>query len=150
MHEPRGIARPIAPPRGLGGDSEELTAINDKPPPPNALPTALQPALQPALQIEASRGRSGDDDPTRLMVRDQVAGKADPTSLGFGAGRTPAGDLKPSGGRELASSAADTKVDPPTMPPAAPRNGRGLIIASVILLVMSAGAAGLYFSGLLG
>ncbi len=146
MHEPRGLARPMATPRGIGGDSEELTAINDKPPPPNALPTAQQ----PALSIEASRSRSGDDDPTRLMVRDNLVGKGDPTSLGFGQNRAPASDLKPSGGRELVNSAADTKVDPPTMAPQAPRSGRGLIIASVILLVISAGAAGLYFSGLLG
>jgi serine/threonine-protein kinase len=142
MHEPRGAVRP--PPmaaRALGGDSEELTAVNDNPP------------KAPALQISASRGRpGGDDDPTKLMVREEARPKGDPTSLGFGPGKSPSGDIVPTPARggESVQTAPDTKVDPPTLPQAAPSSGRGLIIASVVLLLLSAGAAGLYFSGMLG
>ncbi len=142
MHEPRGVVRPAAPPSGrpvIGGDSEEMTAITDPPKP---------------FQIESTRLRPGDDDPTKLMVRDEARPpKGDPTSLGFGAQKWPASELKPSGPRDAADSAADTKTDPSMVQrveATAPRSGRGLIIASVVLLVMSAGAAGLYFSGLLG
>jgi eukaryotic-like serine/threonine-protein kinase len=140
MHEPRGAVRP-APVSGrpvIGGDSEETTAITDPPKP---------------FQIEATKIRPGDDDPTKLMVRDQAPPKGEPTSLGFGAQKWPAPEIKQSGPRDAADSAADTKADPSVIQraeAAAPPSGRGLIIASVVLLLLSAGAAGLYFSGLLG
>jgi serine/threonine-protein kinase len=139
MHEPRGNVRPAPMSRAvIGGDSEEQTAITDPPKP---------------FQIEATRIRPGDDDPTKLMVRDEARPKGDPTSLGFGAAKWPAPEIKASGPRDALDSAADTKADASLVQrveATAPNSGRGLIIASVILLLLSAGAAGLYFSGLLG
>jgi hypothetical protein len=118
----------------------ELTAITDPPKP---------------FQIEATLMRPGDDDPTKLMVRESNQPKGDSTSLGFGAAKWPAPDIKPSGPRDAVDSAADTKADPSVIQRVEaqhkqPRAGRGLIIASVILLLLSAGAAALYFSGMLG
>ena len=52
MHEPRGGVR--ASPLTLG-DSSEMTAVNDKPP-----------AKQNQFSIESTKGRPGDDDPTKL------------------------------------------------------------------------------------
>jgi serine/threonine-protein kinase len=141
MHEPRGAVKPaaLAARPVIGGDSEEMTAITDPPKP---------------FQIESTRMRPGDDDPTKLMVRDEGRPKGDATSLGFGAAKWPAAEIKPSGPRDAVDSAADTKADPSMIQrveaQGQPRSGRGLIIASVILLLLSAGAAGLYFSGLLG
>src|SRR5512143_1137831 len=64
MHEPRGGVRATPPAASLAaslssspltlGDSQELTAISDKPPKPKATP---------AMLIESTKSRPGDDDP---------------------------------------------------------------------------------------
>jgi serine/threonine protein kinase len=143
MHEPRGIARPspMLLPRVSPGDSAEVTAI-DSPP-------------TPTLNIESSRPPRGtEDDPTKLMVRDEARGKLDGTARGLGviANPIPLSDPTPAP-RGAVESAADTKADRPVFGRnmiQAQSSGRGLLIASVILLLVSAGAAGLYYSGLLG
>jgi len=142
MHDPPRHATPFPRHSPLTlGDSQELTAINDRPP------------GQRPMQIEGTTRRAGDDDPTRLMVRDEPKGKGDPTMLGLGSpARTPAAELKPSG--RQAADGADANGDPSTgrkatPAKAPPKSGRGLIIMSIVLLVLSAAGAGLYFSGVL-
>jgi serine/threonine protein kinase len=144
MHEPRNPTPfPVRNSPMTLGDSQELTAINDKPPRP--------------LEIKSTKVRPGDDDPTKLMIREEQAKqKVDATARGVGPhSKGPAPELK-SGPRVALDSGADTQADPSTVGPraagAAPAPGvsRGLIIASVVLLVLSAAGAGLYFSGLLG
>ncbi len=140
MHQPRNATpMPRSTPLTLG-DSQELTAVSDKP--------------KGTFQIESTKTRPGDDDPTKLMVREDAAkSKVDSTQRGMGAqqAKSPAAEPK-SGGRPVVETAVDTRADGATVGTAkpAPRSGRGLIIASVILLVMSAAGAGLYFSGYLG
>jgi len=141
MHEPRGVT-PVPVPRNSPltlGDSQELTAVNDKP--------------KPSFKIESTKARPGDDDPTKLMVRDDAAAKIklDSTMPGVGgSAKRPVPELK-SGPRTPVESAADTQADPSTVgrAKAKPSSGRGLIIASVVLLVLSAAGAGLYFTGYL-
>jgi hypothetical protein len=68
-----------------------------------------------------------------------------------GSSKRPSPEIK-SGPRGVVESAADTQADPSTVGPRAvakPKSGRGLIIASVVLLVLSAAGAGLYFTGYL-
>jgi serine/threonine-protein kinase len=145
FHEPRGqVARPS--PLSLG-DSSELTAVNDKiPKKPNQ------------FVIESNRtGRPGDDDPTKLMVREEGKPKPDPTARGIGGGhKTPnqAPELKPSAPRMQIDSAADTKADPTmSREMAARRDNRGkrtaLIVALVLIVVLVGTGAGLYFAGML-
>jgi hypothetical protein len=145
LHEPRNATpMPYRSPMSLG-DSQEMTAVNDRPP------------AKPSFQIESTKGRPGDDDPTKLMVREDVAkGKVDSTQRGFGAsaGKPPAADIV-SGARVANESAPDTQPDSSTRPDGKARanasgGGRGLIIASVVLLMLSAAGVGLYFSGYLG
>jgi serine/threonine-protein kinase len=138
MHEPRGIARPspsISYP--ALGDSQEVTAINDNPPKPSQ------------LVVAATRGRPGDDDPTKLMIREEgsikSSAKLDVTFKGVG----------PSAPRVIVDSAADTKSDPAAVQravakaPPANQTNRVLVIALVIVLALAAAAVGLYFGGLL-
>jgi hypothetical protein len=141
MHEPRGGARPPAALSPLTlGDSQELTAIDARPPKP--------------FVIESSKARPGDDDPTKLMVREEGKAKPDATVRGVGSGsKTPAPELA-SGSHALATN-ADTEADrsavqPAKLPVARSGRGRGFLIASLIMLLVGAGAAGLYFSGLVG
>jgi serine/threonine-protein kinase len=141
MHEPRGLARPS--PLTLG-DSQELTAIADKPPPPKG------------MVIEGSKGRLGDDDPTKLMVREEAAAKAkgDATKQGMapsGGYRTPApGSLE---GRGAGESVADTKADASIVKrmegEAKKKGGKGVLIALLLLLVAASAGAGLYFGGMI-
>jgi serine/threonine-protein kinase len=136
MHEPRGIARPS--PLSLG-DSSEVTAINNQPP-----------AKGGAFVIESSKGRPGDDDPTKLMIRDDGKQKPDSTSRGVGA--KPVG-APPSGPRVAIESAADTKADPAIAKAArAEHSGarRALLIIMIAVLVLAAAGAGLYFGGMFG
>jgi serine/threonine-protein kinase len=138
MHEPRGGAARSSP--LTLGDSVEVTAIGDQP---------LKPAQ---FVIESSKSRPGDDDPTKLVVREDNKPKADATVRGLGpAAKTPAPEIK-SGPRAAVESAADTKADP-SIAKAVSREHRGsraLMIALVAVLVMAAAGAGLYFGGLLG
>jgi serine/threonine protein kinase len=120
MHEPRGSNNRPAPMNM--GDSQELTAVSEQPPKP--------------FTIESSKApRSGDDDPTKLMVREEGKGaKPDGTKQGVGP--------------EKPDSVADTKADPPSIAPV-PRSKAALYVLAVIMLATAA-AAGLYFGGVVG
>jgi serine/threonine protein kinase len=155
MHEPRGSVAPVRrelPPVSIG-DSSEVTAINDGPPKFDSSPKH-SPSSKGSLVIESTKRRPGDDDPTSLMVREEgKAGKADSTKQGVvpsGGHRTPVpgtDDAK----RGAADSVADTKADTSLVGRMEGGNsGRALIILSIVLLVASAAAAGLYFSGVIG
>ena len=137
MHEPRGGARPS--PLTLG-DSSEMTAVNDKP------------QGKGGYVIESTKGRSGDDDPTKLMVRDEVKSKPDATVRGVGPGKSsPSVEIK-TGQRGAVESAADTKADPAIGKAAREAHGRNrvLVILLVVLAALGAAAAGLHFGGMLG
>ena len=139
MHEPRGGASsPRNTPLTLG-DSQEMTAIN-----------AGSHKNNNAFVIESSKGRPGDDDPTKLMVREEAKGKLDATARGVGLGSraTPV-----SGGRNAIESVAETKKDPSTISRAVASEkgpGKGAIIALVVMFVIAAAGAGAYFGGLIG
>jgi len=137
FHEPRGIVRPS--PISIG-DSAEVTAINDHPP-------AKKPANQ--FVIESSRGRPGDDDPTKLMVREEAPkAKPDATARGIGAAnKTPSVEVK-SGQRAAVDSAADTKADPAMSRAMARKHNRGRNMAFLVIgiSILIAGLVG----GLLG
>jgi serine/threonine-protein kinase len=137
FHEPRGIARPS--PISIG-DSAEVTAINDHPP-------TKKPANQ--FVIESSRGRPGDDDPTKLMVREEAAKpKPDATARGIGAAnKAPSVEIK-SGQRAAVDSAADTKADPAMSRAMARKHNRGRNMAILVIgiSILIAGLVG----GLLG
>jgi eukaryotic-like serine/threonine-protein kinase len=135
MHEPRGGARPA--PATLG-DSNEVTAIGGN-------------SKQGAFVIESSKVRSGDDDPTKLMVREEAkGGKPDATVRGVAPNKHV--EVK-AAVRPSLDSAADTKADPAIAKAARSAHGAGrrvLVVLLVILAVLGAASAGLYFGGLLG
>jgi tRNA A-37 threonylcarbamoyl transferase component Bud32 len=85
MHEVRGVKASGLMNQVIGVDSAEVTAIDSK------MLGAARPGA--ALHIEAAKkGRSGDDDPTTLVVRDELKPKSDGTARGFGgsgSGKTP-------------------------------------------------------------
>jgi serine/threonine-protein kinase len=172
MHEPRGAARIPA------SDTNEVTAIDSK-------IMGQQPFV-----IESKTARVGDDDPTMLVVRDELPNmKGQATSPGMGAvsasGKTPSPQLvekssgklkvppeRTSGKQKIAAnersgslrvegSGKMQPVDTPTITGdtepqrtigqsiverGQPR-GRWMIIAAVVLLVLAATAAGLYYGG---
>jgi serine/threonine-protein kinase len=121
MHEPRGVAAlPLrATPLTLG-DSQEMTAISGAP----------KPGSTP-ITIASTKSRPGDDDPTKLMIRDDEPKKV------------------------AVSSVADTQADPPktTLAPiATTKSNKGLITAMAIALgVMFLVAVGcvLYIAGII-
>jgi cobalamin biosynthesis Mg chelatase CobN len=142
FHEARGaIARPS--PLTLG-DSSELTAVTDK------ASSAKKPNQ---FVIESSRGRPGDDDPTKLMIREEGKAKAEATGRVNAASKTPGPEGKPSM-REQIDSVADTKSDPAMSRQIAREHSRGRpmwLVGLIIALVVLAGAgAALYFSGVFG
>ena len=143
FHEPRGI---VARPSPLTlGDSQEVTAINDKPPTKSAN----------KFVIESSKGRSGDDDPTRLMIREEGnKAKPDATARGVGASKqTPSVEVKSAGRAQVPDSVADTKADPAMSRAIARRHNRGknaLIVAIIAIVLLAGAAAGLYFGGIIG
>lgn len=115
MHEPRGgNVRPQQVAPLMMDQSQELTAVNEKP---------------PSFVIESNKpGRPGDDDPTKLMVRDeQKAPAPEPVK---------------------ADSVADTKADPPSIVPAA--KSRAPLYVLTAILLAAAATAGLYFGGIVG
>ncbi len=132
MHEPRGMARSSAP-LSLG-DSSEMTAVDRSPKPNNA------------FVIESSRGRPGDDDPTKLMVREEAKPKNDATTRGLG----PAVKAEKSAPRNVVESAADTRADPTMAHTHGGAARRAAIIVVVALLILAAAGGGLYFGGLFG
>ena len=135
FHEPRGATRqPIAL-----GDSSELTAVNSQKP--------------NKFVIESSKGRPGDDDPTKLMVREEGKQKLDSTARGVGATpqKSPPVEIK-SGSRVPIDSAADTKADPPSVVMARDggRTNKIILIAALVLFLLAGAGIGVYFSGVLG
>ncbi|MGE5186920.1 MAG: serine/threonine-protein kinase [Acidobacteriota bacterium] len=150
MHEPRGgLARPSMP----LADSSNVLDIDTKS--TNPLPAQKG---KPFV-IESGKGRGvTDDDPTMLMVREELAkGKGDATSRGVApAGKTPAPqkvEATPKSGAREGESAADTKADAPVIGKnVAERNKpmpKGVWIAVALLLLLAAAAAGLYFGGVI-
>jgi serine/threonine-protein kinase len=161
MHEPRGVARASAPlPVATAfSDTNETTAID------NRIAEKAQ-----ALVIESKGKPRGDDDPTTLMVRDDVlakpAKKADPTRQGVGGiaiQKTP-----PPERVDKIKVANDTIEDMParvdseiaTNPPSAKQKVTGtkkptdhmsriLMVAIAVLLLAGATAVGLYVGGVL-
>jgi serine/threonine-protein kinase len=147
FHEARVQVVARHTPPGLA-DSNEVTAIDS-----NAKP----------VTIEGVKQRVGDDDPTQLLVRaDDAKAKGDLTSKGVGpAGKAPAG----------ASEKVKVQAEPPaTIPDPASgpvvrgdepivgraiaerrkRPSRALPIIVAIMLLLVAGAVGLYVGGVFG
>ncbi|MEO6772948.1 MAG: serine/threonine-protein kinase [Kofleriaceae bacterium] len=165
MHEPRGNARPYAPPpqpiQSEFSDTNETTAIDDKIP---AKAQALK--QQQLLIVESSKGRRGDDDdPTTLMVREEAASrlkaKVDATSRGVVAEKAPAPikNAPPDTIPEHADSTRSTKSDERLSSPPVVGKGmrerqtkpmpRALWIVIAVILLAGAAAVGLYLSGVL-
>jgi len=81
MHEVRGAKASAPMSQVVGVDTAEVTAIDSK------LLGSGPHAAAAALHIEAVKARSEDDDPTTLVVRDELKpGKSDATVRGFGSG----------------------------------------------------------------
>jgi eukaryotic-like serine/threonine-protein kinase len=168
MHEPRGIARTPQPPKieslpvaTAFSDTNETTAID------NRIAEKAQ-----ALVIESKGKPRGDDDPTTLMVRDDVAKivpkKGDPTRQGVGGvQKTPPPErLKPPNDTiedMPARSDSEIATNPPS--PREPKKksariavpakakpdnmSRVLMVAVAILLLAGATAVALYVGGVL-
>jgi serine/threonine-protein kinase len=143
MHEPRNVrpphphqAHPAHP--ALGSESAEVTAIDND--------------MQKAFVIESSRGsRGGDDDPTTLVVREDLRPKNEKTERGIGANKTPPDKLDRS---SIQPAPTDT-----TTPDRQARFGASLAdrkptskliwLAIGVVLVVVAAIAVLYFAGVI-
>jgi serine/threonine-protein kinase len=147
LHEPRGAAARAAIASGGAannhaplnlGDSQELTAISEKP-------------KQKGFVIESTKARPGDDDPTKLMVREEGGkGKADATKQGVGpSGRNPAITNDTTKEAPIRESAADTKADPSMVRRIEGTRSKLPWIIVAIVLVLAAAAAGLIFGGVI-
>jgi serine/threonine-protein kinase len=167
MHEPKGGFRPSVRPQF--GDSGERTALD----------IDEQKDTAPSLVVDSTKKRVGDDDPTLMVVRDDLKPKSD-TARGMGAmpadgGASPGkkasaerkaepapadpGEAKAqrSGAMKLAAAGA---TEPRPKTPivgggVAERHrenagGRGIVVLLALLIVAIAAGAALYFSGVLG
>jgi serine/threonine-protein kinase len=161
MHEARGVApAPRATPTPTGfGDSDALTAIDSR------MAEKAGAVAKQQLVVEGSTRRVGDDDPTVLMVREDVAkAKMDTTARGVGGvSKTPGAapqdttdkihkTEKVRVGKNFTDSAATTKSDAPVIGKNVVDRHRGrspFVIILVVLLLLAAAAAGLYFTGYL-
>jgi len=147
MHEVR-TTRPQAP--VVGADSSEVTAIDSM--------------LAKPFVIESSKGRrDGDDDPTTLVVRDDLRpAKGDPTARGVGTGKTPAPErnsdkavvinVERSGGAPVKADRTDPDREAPRFGASvAEREPSSKLIWIVIgvVLVIAAAIAVLYFAGII-
>jgi len=153
MHEPRNVQRPIQPVT-LTNDSSELTAVDDK----------MMGHAKP-LTIESRHPvRVRDDDPTRLVVReDEKRSKLDATARGTatrppevssGKSKVLAVDLKAhvSGGQPRVDDGRATDVDGAVAAgsgTSAPRTSRLPLIVLVAIIALVAAGLGLYVGGLL-
>jgi hypothetical protein len=148
MHEPRGGNNRATVPAGMNnpnaplnlGDSQEMTAINAKPP------------QKGGYVIEGSKARPGDDDPTKLMVREEAKGKGDSTKQGVGpsAGhRTPVATNDTTKEAAIRDSAVDTKADASIVRRHQGSGNKLPWIIIAVVLVLAAAATGLYFGGIL-
>jgi serine/threonine protein kinase len=134
MHEPR-ISKPAL---GIGADSSEVTAIDSK-------------MLAKPFVIESSKApRGDDDDPTTLVVREDLKPKGDRTERGVGgSAKTPMPELK-SGGRNVQASdtieekaISDVKIGATIADRKPPSN---LIWIAIAVILIAGGAfATLYF-----
>jgi eukaryotic-like serine/threonine-protein kinase len=169
MHEPRGGAAPprasaalpaagppvmpIHPPV-VGADSAEVTAIDSK---------MLQ-RQQGAFLIESTTKRTGDDDPTTLVVRDELKPPKGPTtSPGMGPsnpGKTPVPERQSAKQVAQASHAAQRGDEAtPTSVDGKQRFGASIAereppsrlvwIIIAVIIVLAGAVAGLYFAGLI-
>jgi serine/threonine protein kinase len=160
MHEPRGVVRASAPlPVATAfSDTNETTAID------NRIAEKAQ-----ALVIESKGKPRGDDDPTTLMVRDDViakpAKKGDPTRQGVGGiQKTPPPervekikvandtieDMPARVDSEIATNPPSAKSKPPVAVTKQPDTmSRILMVAIAVLLLAGATAVGLYVGGVL-
>jgi serine/threonine-protein kinase len=154
MHEPRGGARGFPPPPAVSNDSSEVTTIDAK-------------VHQPFVIESSGKARDGDDDPTRVVVRDDIKPpKSDKTERGVGA-KTPAPEKKKSAQVDAAQTDADaTPVPtgngkrPDLTTPDEPRrfassvagkltSSRMMWLMIAVVLVAVGGVAVAYFSGLI-
>jgi eukaryotic-like serine/threonine-protein kinase len=142
MHEPRGGARPFQP--AVGTDSTEVTAIDAK---------MLK---QPFVIESTSKVRDGDDDPTTIVVRDDIKpAKSDKTERGVG--KTPAPEKQLATADPNESGVKEKRPDLTT--PDEPKFGASVadrksssktiwfVIAAV--LVIAGAIAMLYFAGII-
>jgi len=145
MHEPRGLARPIHP--QIGSDSAEVTTIDAKP--------------MNQFVIESTKGtRPGDDDPTRLVVRDDnKPAKGDRTERGVG-GKTPPPERRSDRKSDKVPVATNPDRTTPdvTKPEVAPfgarvaqrqSSSRAIWFAIAAILAIVAAVAALYFAGVI-
>ncbi len=141
MHEFRGaFVRPMQ--AHIGTDSAEVTTIDARP-----MPSA-------PFVIESKKGvRGGDDDPTKLVVREDLQKLAkDNTVRGVG-GKTPTPELKRSEKKSDKAAvvappdevAAPTAIDGPRPRTPARSKAVWLVIAGILVLV--GGVAVAYFAG---
>ena len=146
MHEVRGAAS--LPKSGghkvpVGTDSDELTAVDDE----------MVAKAQAKLNVESTKKRVGDDDPTMLHVRDEKPAKGDATARGVGivAGGPPRakGD---SGGRAAPGEAdIPTDMNAPQIGGAIAKRRSSRVPLFVLIFLLAAAAAffGLYYGGVI-
>ena len=102
MHEPRGVRAPVAADRSATRRSHRDQRASRR-------------EAGKQFVIESSKqGRPGDDDPTKLMIREEASkGKPDATARGVGASeQRRASKSNRASAREVPDSVADTKADP--------------------------------------
>ncbi|MEO8704889.1 MAG: protein kinase, partial [Kofleriaceae bacterium] len=134
MHEPRNLPKPAAQPV-IGADSSEVTAIDSK-------------MLAKPFVIESQKGtRGSDDDPTTLVVREDLRPKLDKTERGVG------NQVRDTAKVKHADVVSDGATDP-----GVPRFGASvmerrsskaiwIVIAAVVAITLA--IAVLYFAGLI-
>ena len=143
----------------IGVDSAEVTAIDSD------MAKRLE-AVQPLLIESGKRPRIEDDDPTTLVVRDELKpSKGDNTARGVGAAKTPPPERRsdrspmrtPAGGAAMRrgdESAQATKRDPPrdgeSLADRDVRGGSRAIWIAIVLVVLGAiGVAAAHYLGVI-
>jgi len=142
MHEPRGgVARSSAQ---QFSESQEMTAIDAKMP---------EKAKGGNVVIAATKTRDGDDDPTRLHVRDDLKPKADATSRGVVAQAKAPGKAKAKPNEADIETKQGPRLDTPVVGKGLMSRNRprtnALLVAVIALLVAAAAFFALYYSGLI-
>ncbi len=147
MHDPRTATRSAA----IGVDSAAVTAI---------APGGVDAQGANPFVIESNLpGRLGDDDPTTLVVRDDMRPpKGDPTARGVGSGLA----AKMKSAKDMGNARSGFSIPPDTVPDStqrqpqrfgqsiAERSSSKLVwIAIAVVLVIAAAVAVLYFAGLI-
>jgi serine/threonine protein kinase len=143
MHEPRGgVARSSAQ---SFADSQEHTAIDAK---------MAEKAKAKPVVIASTKVRDGDDDPTRLHVRDDLKPKGDATTRGVVASAktpakgSPAGKVKGDADASPSQRMETPVVGKDLVARNRPRTSTFLIV--LLAVVIAAGTfAGLYYGGII-